>query len=99
MTVFVGALTADVLLGEVSSLKHKRGAVRPLLAGLRRLELAVAETGHHELLRRTEIGVGAVSGEHAQVGRLLDAAERWLWSRPEIEVVSVHRWVRSVADD
>jgi uncharacterized protein len=99
MSVFVGALTADLLLGDVPSLKHKRGAVRPLLAGLRRLELAAAETGHHELLRRTEIGVGAVSGEHAQVGRLLDAAERWLWSRPEIEVVAVHRWVRSVTDD
>ena len=97
--MFVGALRVDLLLGDVSSLKHKRAVVRPLLAGLRRLELAVAETGHHELLRRTEIGVATVSGEHAQVGRLLDAAERWLWSRPEIEVVSLSRWVRSDDDE
>ena len=98
MTVFVGALTVDLLLGEVASLKRKRGVVSPLLAGLRLLELVVAETGHHELLRRAELGVGTVSGGPAQVDRSLDAAERWLWSRPEIEVVSVRRWVRSVDD-
>ena len=98
MTVFVGALTVDLLLGESASLKRKRGVVRPLLTGLRRLELVVAETGHHKLLRRAEIGVATVSGAPAQVDRSLDAAERWLWSRPEIEVVSVRRWVRSVDD-
>jgi uncharacterized protein YlxP (DUF503 family) len=99
MGVFVGALAADLVLGDVASRKHKRAVVRPLVAGLRRLEVAVAETGHHDLLQRTEIGVSVVSGEHAQVGRLLDAVERWLWSRPEIEVVSTRRWVRSIADD
>ncbi len=100
MSLYVGALTADlVVLGDVSSRKHKRAVVRPLVAGLRRLELAVAETGHHDLLQRAEIGVGAVSGDHAQVGRQLDAAERWLWSRLEIEVVSARRWVRSIDDD
>ncbi len=98
--MFVGALTADLLLGDVRSLKHKRGAVRPVLAGLRRhLDVAAAETGSHDLLRRTEIGVATVSGEHARVEHVLDEAERWLWGRPELEVLAVRRWVRSVDDD
>lgn len=99
--MFVGALTVDLLLGgNVSSLKHKRAVLRPLLAGLRRhLELAVAETGHQDLLRRAEIGLSTVSGDHAQVQRVLDDAERWLWSRQEVELVSVDRWLRSTDDE
>ena len=98
--MFVGAMTVDLLLGDVRSLKQKRGAVRPVLAGLRRhLDVAAAETGAHDLLRRTEIGLSTVSGEHARVEQVLDEAERWLWGRPELEVVSVRRWIRSVDDD
>jgi len=93
-------MTVDLLLGDVRSLKQKRGAVRPVLAGLRRhLDVAAAETGGHDLLRRTEIGLSTVSGEPARVEQVLDAAERWLWGRPELEVVSVRRWVRSADDD
>ena len=46
--VYVAALTLDVLLGDVHSLKAKRGVVRPLVAELRRRYpgVAVAETGH-----------------------------------------------------
>ena len=44
-------------------------------------------------------GCRTVSGEHARVEQVLDEAERWLWGRPELEVVSVRRWVRSVDDD
>ena len=98
--MFVGAMTVDLLLGDVRSLKQKRGAVRPVLAGLRRhLDVAAAETGGHDLLRRAEIGLSTVSGEHARVEQVLDEAERWLWGRPELEVVSVRRWIRSVDDD
>ena len=42
MRVFVGALECDVLLGDVHSLKQKRAVVRPVLAQLRRLEVAAA---------------------------------------------------------
>ncbi len=57
--MYVGALTLDVLLGDVRSLKQKRSEVRPLIAEVHRKfpGLAVAETGHLDLHRRTEIGV------------------------------------------
>ena len=34
--MYVAALTLDVLLGDVHSLKAKRGVIRPLVAELRR---------------------------------------------------------------
>ncbi len=62
--MYVGALTLDIILGDVHSLKEKRSVVRPLIAELRRRfpAVAVAETGHQDLHRRAEIGVAVVSG-------------------------------------
>jgi len=97
--VYVGALEIQLLLGDVRSLKQKRGVVRPLLAELRkRFDVAASETGEQELWRRATLGVAAVSGTSAQVGRVCEDVERWAWSRPQVEVVTVTRWVRSIDD-
>jgi len=55
--VYVGALTLDVLLGDVRSLKQKRSAVRPLIADVNRKfpGLAVAETGYQDLHKGAEV--------------------------------------------
>jgi len=52
--MYVGALTLDVLLGDVRSLKQKRSAIRPLIAEVHRAfpGAAVGETGHLDLHRR-----------------------------------------------
>ena len=65
--MYVAALTLDVLLGDVRSLKQKRSVVRPLVAELRRRYpgASVAETGHLDLHRRAEIGVAVVSATPA----------------------------------
>ena len=42
---YVGVLECDVLLGAVDSLKHKRAIIRPIVNRLRRLEVAVTESG------------------------------------------------------
>ncbi|HEY0539323.1 MAG TPA: DUF503 domain-containing protein, partial [Actinoallomurus sp.] len=57
--VYVGALTLDLLLGDVRSLKQKRSLVRPIIAEVQRRfpAVAVAETGHLDLHRRAEIGM------------------------------------------
>jgi uncharacterized protein len=91
--VYVGALTLDVLLGDVRSLKQKRSAVRPLLADLRRHfpGAAVGETGHLDLHRRAEIGVAVVSSTAAHAGQVLEQCERFIASRPEIELLSARR--------
>jgi uncharacterized protein YlxP (DUF503 family) len=88
--MFVGALTLDVLLGDVRSLKQKRAVVRPLVAELRRHfpGVAVAETGHLDLHRRAEIGVAVVSATAANATQVLDECERLVATRPEIELLS-----------
>ena len=91
--MYVGALTLDVLLGDVRSLKQKRSAVRPLVADLRRQfpGAAVGETGHLDLHRRTEIGVAVVSSTAAHAVSVLDACERFVAGRPEIELLSARQ--------
>ncbi len=71
--MYVGALTLDVLLGDVRSLKQKRSVVRPLIAEVHRRfpGVAVGETGHLDLHRRAEIGIAVVSSTAA------NATECW----------------------
>ena len=86
----VGTLSADVLLGDVHSLKEKRGVVRPVVAELRRrFEVAAAETGDQDLHRRAELSVALVSSEHRHVREVLEACERLIAGRPELELLSV----------
>ena len=55
--MFTGTLTADLLLGDVHSLKGKRAVVRPIVAELRRrFAVAAAEVGDHDLHRRAQVG-------------------------------------------
>jgi uncharacterized protein YlxP (DUF503 family) len=90
--VFTGTAVFDVLLPSDSrSLKIKRSYVRPVLAALRRLEIAVAEVGALDLYRRAELGVAAVAAEPEQVRRVLDSCERVVAARPELELLGVRR--------
>ncbi len=69
----VGTLAADVLLGDVHSLKQKRAVVRPIVAELRRrFEVAAAETGSNDLHRRAEISVAVISSAHHHAVEVLE---------------------------
>jgi uncharacterized protein YlxP (DUF503 family) len=91
--MYIAALTLDVLLGDVRSLKQKRAVVRPLVAELRRRfpGVAVAETGHLDLHRRAEIGVAVVSTAAGNATQVLDECERLVAGRPEIELLSARQ--------
>ena len=92
MAMWVGALEFDLLLGDVHSLKEKRSVVRPLIADVRkRFDLSVAEVDHLELHRRAGVGVAAVSPDRAHLVDVLDAVERLVAFRPEVELLSVRR--------
>jgi uncharacterized protein YlxP (DUF503 family) len=88
--VYVGALTLDVLLGDVRSLKQKRSVVRSVIAEVNRRHpgVAVAETGNNEQHRRAEIGVAVVSSTAAHATEVLSACERLVAARPDIELLS-----------
>jgi uncharacterized protein len=91
--MYVGTLALDVLLGDVRSLKQKRSAVRPILAELRRSfpGVAVAETGHLELYRRSEIGLAVVASTAGHCTDVLAACERLVAARPEVELLSARQ--------
>ncbi|GFG69780.1 DUF503 domain-containing protein [Mycolicibacter senuensis] len=90
--MWVGWLEFDLLLGDVHSLKQKRSLVRPIVAELRRkFNVSAAETDSTDLHRRSGVGVSVVSGERRHVVEVLDAAERLVAARPEIELLSVRR--------
>ena len=91
--MYVGALTLDLLLGDVRSLKQKRSVVRPLIADVHRRfpGVAVGETGHLDLHRRTEIGIAVVSSSAANAREMLDACERFVAGRPEIELLAARQ--------
>ncbi|GAA4829610.1 DUF503 domain-containing protein [Saccharopolyspora rosea] len=90
--MYVGALELDVLLGDVHTLKQKRAVVRPVVAELRRrFEVAVAEAGNQDLYRRALLGVAAVSGDPGHVREVLEACERLVAARPELELLSARQ--------
>ena len=92
--MYTGTAVFDLLLpGDSRSLKAKRSYVRPIVAALRRFEVAAAEVGELDVHGRTEIGVAVVGAEHNHVTRVLDSCERLVVGRPEIEVLAVHRRV------
>ncbi len=98
--MFTGALALDVLLGDVHSLKEKRAVVRPVVAEIRRkFDVSAAEAGHLDLHRRALIGVAVVAADAQHVREVLDSCERLVASRPEVEVLSVHRQLMKEEDD
>jgi uncharacterized protein YlxP (DUF503 family) len=90
--MWVGLLSADVLLGDVHSLKEKRALVRPVVAELRkRFPVSAAEVDHHELHRRVKFGISVVAADRGFCVDILDGCERLVAERPELEVLSVRR--------
>jgi uncharacterized protein YlxP (DUF503 family) len=90
--VYTGTVLFDLLLpGDSRSLKEKRSYVRPIVAALRKFEVSAAEVGALDLHGRTEIGVAVVAAETGHVREVLDACERLVAGRPEVELLSVRR--------
>lgn len=90
--MWIGWLELDLLLGDVHSLKQKRSVIRPVIAELhRKLAVSAAETGTQDLHRRAGIGVALVAADRTHVVDVLDAAERMVAARPELELLSTRR--------
>jgi hypothetical protein len=98
--MWIGWMEFDLLLGDVRSLKQKRSIIRPVIAELhRRFAVSAAETGSQDLYRRAGIGLAVVSADRGHVVDVLDAAERLVASRPEMDLLSAHRGLRRSTDD
>lgn len=70
------------------SLKAKRSVVTSIVRNLDQMHgVAAAEVDHLDLWQRAGLGVSVVGGSPGQVTEVMDAAERYVWSRTEIDVV------------
>ena len=88
--MYVGSLSLDLLLGDVQSLKEKRpwcGRSWPSCGA--KFAVSAAETGHLDLHRRAEIGVAVVAPDAGHCRDVLDACERLVAGRPEVDLLSV----------
>ena len=98
--MFTGTLSLDLLLGDVHSLKEKRAVVRPVVAELRRrFEVAAAEAGALDLHRRALVGVAVVAPDARHCVEVLDACERLVAGRPELELLAARRRLYSEEDE
>lgn len=98
--MWIGAIEVDLLLGDVHSLKTKRGLVRPLVRELRqRFEVSAAEVDHADLYRRAAIGVACTAADRGHVVDVLDRVERFTAGRPEFELLSARRRLATLDDE
>jgi uncharacterized protein YlxP (DUF503 family) len=96
----IASLTVELRLGESRSLKEKRSVMRPIIDGARRrFAVAAAEVGHQDAWRQSTVGFAAVSSSASHAAEVLDSVERFVWSFPEIEVLSSHRRWMSDEDE
>lgn len=64
--------------------------VKPIVEGIRhRFSLSVAEVAYHDKWQRATLGVAVVSATSAHAVEVAEAVERWIWSRPDIEVSAI----------
>lgn len=70
------------------SLKDRRQVVRSVLDGARqRFGVSVAEVGGQDTWQRATLGFAVVASEARLAEEVVDQLDRFLWSRPEIEIV------------
>ncbi len=68
--------------------------VRPVVEGARRrFNVAAAEVSHQDSWQRAAVGFACVSGTRSHAVQVIDSVERFVWSFPEVEVLSTIRRV------
>jgi len=88
----VAALRVEIRLPTPQSLKQKRGLLRPVVEGMRRLgSYSVAEVDHHDDWQRATLGVAIAAPDGTSLGMQIDKLYRYLDTRPEIEVLDVFK--------
>jgi hypothetical protein len=86
----VAALRVEIHLPAPQSLKEKRGVLRPVIEGMRRLgSYSIAEVDHHDDWQRATVGVAVVAPDGRGLYMQISKLRRYLDSRFEIEVIDV----------
>lgn len=90
--MFAAVEVFELFIPDCHTLKQKRAVVRPIVDGLyRRFRVSSAEVGQQEKWQRADIGVAVVSSSESHAIDVLGQVERFVWSFPEVEVLSRRR--------
>jgi uncharacterized protein YlxP (DUF503 family) len=90
--VHLAVVRFELHLPQSRSLKEKRAVVKPIVEGLRnRFSLSVAEVGYQDKWQRCLVGLAVVSETPRHLTEVVDTVERWVWSRPQVEVTAFER--------
>jgi len=82
------AYEVAIRIPDAQSLKDRRQVVRSILAVVReRFHVSAAEVGGQDTWQRASLGFAVVASEARLVDETIDEIDRYLWSRPEIEVL------------
>jgi uncharacterized protein YlxP (DUF503 family) len=85
-------LQLDLHIPASQSLKAKRSSITPIIRHIDQLAgVGSAEVDHHDTWQRTTIGVSAVGNSVSHVENTIDGVERFVWSRPDVEVLDAIR--------
>jgi uncharacterized protein YlxP (DUF503 family) len=91
--VHAAALSVELHLPEVRSLKQKRGVIKPIVEGSRhRFGVAAAEVGKQDRWQACELAFAVVASTAYHVEEVLDSVERFVWSFADVEVLSCERY-------
>ncbi len=85
------ALEMRLRFPHAQTLKEKRSMVNAIVDRLPRLGVSVSEVGDLDEHKLATIGVVTVSGSARTAEETIDAAERLVWGRPDLEVLDAQR--------
>ena len=93
--MFVLAYEVELHVGTSQSLKDKRQVVSRSLDGARRrYGVAAAEIGFQDQWQRALLGFAVVASSARQATEIIDEVDRFVWSRPDLDVLSTdRRWL------
>ena len=85
-------LRADLHLPATQSLKAKRSVITPMIRHIDQLSgVAAAEVDFADKWQRTALGISVVGNAIGHLEQVMDDIERYLWSRPDAEVLELAR--------
>jgi len=93
--VFVLAYEVELHLSASRSLKDKRQVLKSILDGARRrYGVSASEIGFQDQWQRALLGFAVVASSARQATEIMDDVDRFVWSRPDLDVLSTdRRWL------
>ena len=85
----LGVLSLKIHIPGCSSLKEKRGRLKPLITRLRKeFNISVAEIDHHDVWQTATISCAMISTEKSHTQRSLQKVANWIDNNwPDISIV------------